>query len=117
MKCLLILSDSTRLGCTFITGFPDLVSLQAVKELCSEDIVMSDTTLWPDPFCGQAHVVRVIEEYMTAFKLFRYTYVQALGSPDGKEVCLAAIIHSSTPGPAFVLVSQSIKLVRHPHIQ
>jgi hypothetical protein len=61
--------------------------LQAVKELCSEDVVMSDKTLWHDPFVGQDHVVRVIDEYMSAFKLFRYTYVQALGSPDGKEVC------------------------------
>lgn len=47
---------------------------------------MSDVAMWPDPFNGQDHVVRVIEEHMDAFKLYRYTYVQALATPDGKEV-------------------------------
>lgn len=86
MPWLLILLWQREICSSIHKRLQQLLFLQAVKELCSEDLQMSDTTLWPDPFCGQDHVVRVIEEHMAAFKLFRYTYVQALGSPDGKEV-------------------------------
>jgi hypothetical protein len=50
--------------------------IEALGKLCSKEMVMYDPNLWHDPFFGQERVSKVIDEYLAAFKLFRYTYVR-----------------------------------------
>jgi steroid delta-isomerase-like uncharacterized protein len=57
-----------------------------MSQICSEDLILTDPCCWRDPFVGRDRVVKVIEEYLTAFKAFHYTSLQILGTPDGESV-------------------------------
>lgn len=55
----------------------------ALQQIASPGLVMTDTSWWPEPFEGRDRVQRVIEEYLSAFKSFRYEVDEIMSSGDG----------------------------------
>jgi steroid delta-isomerase-like uncharacterized protein len=60
--------------------------VDAIAELTTEDLVMSDPCCWQDEFVGQDRVRRVVVEFLGAFKGLEYELEHVMAAKDGSVV-------------------------------